>query len=114
MEYFFTWFLYYLAAISLIALCVYPIRRHRIAATFVVGMGILLCLIPWTFDPSHSAPLFVVMAFQLLLERDADIADVMTMFVMGTGAVILLCAVLFVYAKFSAIWSSVRKRLSKR
>lgn len=114
MEYFFTWFLYYVAAISLIALCVYPIRRHRIFATFVVGMGVLLCLIPWPFEPSQSAPLFVVMAFQLLLERDADIADVMTMFVMGTGAVILVCTVMFVYAKFSAIWSSVRERLSKR
>ena len=113
MEYFFTWLMYYLAAITLLGLCVYPLRRHRVLVTFVAGMGILLCLVPWEYDDSFSAPLFIVMLFQLFLEQDNDIADVMTMFVFGTCGVILICAVLYVSMKFQSLWSYIHARIEK-
>ena len=108
MEYFFTWFIFYLFAIALLGFCIYPLRRHIILAAFITGMGVLLFLVPWQFDGTHRAPLFIVLLFRLLLERDAEVADLLTMMIFGTVGVMLICGVLYVASKFQLLWSRFR------
>ena len=99
-----TWLVLYVCGGTLIALCVYPLRKHFFIAFFTGALGTVWILIPIPFTEENWAPLFVTLFFQVLLDPEADYAFAATFAVLGTAVVVaatlLLYALTFTFSRF--------------
>ena len=93
--YWIAWIVLYVFGIGLIALCVYPLRRHFYLAFFIGLMGFFWMLVPIPFDEVHWAPLFVTLTFQVFLEPDANYAFSATAATVGTFTILAATLVLY-------------------
>ena len=93
--YWIAWILLYVFGIGLIALCVYPLRRHFYIAFFLGMMGIFWMLVPIPFNEVHWAPLFVTLTFQLFLDPEANYAFSATAATIGTFTILGATLVLY-------------------
>ena len=94
--YWVAWIVLYAFGIGLIALCVYPLRRHFYVAFFVGVNGVFWMLVPIPFTDENSAPLFVVLAFQLFFDPEASYAFSAAAALVGSA--IILAATFALYA----------------
>ena len=93
--YWIAWIVLYVFGIALIALCVYPVRRHFYVAFFLGMMGVFWMLVPIPFNEVHWAPLFVTLTFQLFLDPEANYALSATAATIGTFTILAATLVLY-------------------
>lgn len=93
--YWVAWIVLYLFGIGLIALCVYPLRRHFYVAFFLGMMGVFWMLVPIPFNEVHWAPLFVTLSFQLFLDPQANYALSATAATVGSFTILAATLVLY-------------------
>lgn len=93
--YWIAWIVLYVFGIGLIALCVYPLRRHFYIAFFLGSMGVFWMLVPIPFNEVHWAPLFVTLTFQLFLDPEANYALSATAATIGTFTILAATFVLY-------------------
>lgn len=106
------WIVLYVFGIALIALCVYPLRRHFYFAFFLGTMGVFWMLVPIPFNEVHWAPLFVTLTFQLFLDPEANYALSATAATVGTFTILAATLVLYGFNfGYRHIAEFVRRRL---
>ncbi len=93
--YWIAWIVLYVFGIGLIALCLYPLRRHFYIAFFLGSMGVFWMLVPIPFNEVHWAPLFVTLTFQLFLDPEANYALSATAATIGTFTILAATLVLY-------------------
>lgn len=110
--YWIAWILLYLFGIGLIALCVYPLRRHFYVAFFLGTMGVFWTLVPIPFNEVHWAPLFVTLIFQVFLDPEASYALSATAATIGSFTILAATFVLYGFNfGYRHITDFVRRRL---
>ena len=93
--YWVAWIVLYVFGIGLIALCVYPLRRHFYIAFFVGAMGVFWMLVPIPFNEVHWAPLYITLTFQVFLDPEANYAFSATAATIGTCTIVAATIVLY-------------------
>lgn len=93
--YWIAWIVLYVFGIGLIALCVYPLRRHFYLAFFLGMMGVFWMLVPIPFNEVYLAPLFVTLIFQVFLDPEANYALSATAATIGTFTIVAATLVLY-------------------
>lgn len=93
--YWVAWIVLYIFGIGLVALCVYPLRRHFYVAFFIGMMGVFWMLVPIPFNEVHWAPLFVTLVFQVFFDPDANYALSATAATIGSFTILAATLVLY-------------------
>ena len=93
--YWVAWVVLYIFGIGLIALFVYPLRRHFYLAFFLGMMGVFWMLVPIPFNEVHLAPLFVTLIFQVFFDPDANYALSATAATIGSFTILAATLVLY-------------------
>ena len=93
--YWVAWIVLYVFGIGLIALCIYPLRRHFYLAFFLGMMGVFWMLVPIPFNEVFLAPLFVTLIFQLFLDPEANYALSATAATIGSFTILAATLVLY-------------------
>ena len=99
MAYALGWSVVVVGSLLLAGLVYYALRRHKTTAWLLICLGLFWTLCPWRFDEEHYAPLFVVLIFEALLEREADPTQVITFALLGTLAVFILFSLFLMVRK---------------
>ena len=89
------WILLYVFGIGLIALCVYPLRKHFYLAFFLGSMGAFWMLVPIPFNEGNYAPLYIALTFQLFLDPNASYALSATAATIGSFTILAATLVLY-------------------
>ena len=93
--YWVAWIVLYIFGIGLIALCLYPLRRHFYLAFFIGLMAVFWMLVPIPFNEVHWAPLFVTLTFQVFFDPEANYAISATAATIGSFTILAATLVLY-------------------
>lgn len=95
MDYIVGWIVVAFCGLALMALIVWPIRKHKILSAYVILMGSYWMFFPWKFDDAHFAPLYIVFLFQTFIEEGIDYSEVVAAAVIGTTLITVIMLMVY-------------------